>query len=337
MRCNRCLLPDTFPGITFNEEEICSICQRTPAIEDLRIHQQELKKKMDALIDKVRGGNTYDCIVAYSGGKDSTYTLKTLVQDYKLNCLAITIDNGFIAEQAVINCRTVTAALEVDFMFFTPSPGFMNNMYRTSIEDESVHSKAAIKRASAICNSCINLINNFMLKTALEKDVPIIAGGYIGGQVPKDAALLNLDLINQAKSKQFSLGNYERLFGLGARKYFDLNEDLVNNYKFDSLAVINPMLTIPISEEEIVASISELGWAKPKDTGKNSSNCLLNDLGIAIHHKKHNFNPYIAEIAEQVRHGLMDKETALIKAESIPSFDDLQEQAQKIGIDTDAI
>ena len=83
--------------------------------------------------------------------------------------------------------------------------------------------------------------------------------------------------------------------------------------------------------------ISALGWVKPEDTGLNSSNCLINDLGIAVHHKKHGFNPYVLEISEQVRYGLMDKEKAIKKANAIPDFSEVQEQAKQIGLNTDDV
>ena len=64
---------------------------------------------MGEILEASRGTGAYDAIVAFSGGKDSSYTLKLLVEDYGLNCLAVTIDNGFISEGAFKNCRTITA------------------------------------------------------------------------------------------------------------------------------------------------------------------------------------------------------------------------------------
>ena len=63
------------------------------------------------------------------------------------------------------------------------------------------------------------------------------------------------------------------------------------------------MLALAVPEEEIIAAIETLGWRKTSDTGVNSTNCQLNDLGIAVHFKKLRYNPYVMEIAEQVRGG----------------------------------
>ena len=92
------------------------------------------------------------------------------------------------------------------------------------------------------------------------------------------------------------------------------------------------MLTMSISEEEIIDQITQLGWVPVQDTGKHSSNCKLNDLGIAIHHHQYQFHPYEYELAEQVRYGLLDREKALEKLEDIPSFSSLKPQMDKIVV-----
>ena len=59
--------------------------------------------------------------------------------------------------------------------------------------------------------------------------------------------------------------------------------------------------------------IQYLGWKRPSDTDSNSSNCLLNTLGISIHQKKYGFHPYISEVANMVREGVMSRKEALEK------------------------
>jgi tRNA(Ile)-lysidine synthase TilS/MesJ len=330
-RCARCILPQTFPNVHFNEHGLCQFCQDTAPVEQLQAERKKLQESIAAaLISHKNSHANYDCIVAYSGGKDSTFTLKLLVEEYGLRCLAITIDNGFVAEQAVKNCKAVTAALGVDHIMFTPAPDFMNKLYTKSVT-EDIHPKSAIKRASRMCNSCINLINTYMLKAALQHQVKLIAGGYIGGQVPKDAAIMEIDLNLHGKLREQTLQRYTSHLGQEALKYLGLNADT------GKVTVVNPMLGVHLSEEQIIAQIASLGWVMTQNTGKNSSNCLLNDLGIAVHYKQYGFNPYQLEISEQVRHGLLEPEAALKKVEAIPAFADVAWQAKKIGLNVAAL
>lgn len=330
--CTRCILPATFPNITFDAAGLCTYCQMALDPNALDRERHQLRGRMEAAIEQNRGKGEYDCIVAFSGGKDSSYTLMRLVQTYGLKCLAVTIDNGFIAEQARHNCHTVTEALGVDFTFFRPAPDFMANMYRTSVTTGGVQTPASIKRASAICNSCISLINNLMVKFAVQYEAPLIAGGYIGGQVPKNMAVLDLNLIQQERMRASQREKYADLFGPAASQFFFIRQSLLQKQPEGRVLVINPMLTIAIREDEIIAAIRPLGWMPTNDTGRNSSNCRLNDLGIAIHYHKHKFHPYAFEIAEQVRYGLMSRAEALNKVQEIPAFANLSQQMSKIGI-----
>lgn len=330
--CTRCILPSTFPSLTFDAAGLCTYCQTALDLAALALERQQLRARMEAAIEQSRGKGEYDCIVAFSGGKDSSYTLMRLVREYHLNCLAITIDNGFIAEQARRNCHTVTEALGVDFTFFRPAPTFMANLYRTSVTTGGVQTPASIKRASAICNSCISLINNLMVKFALQYEAPLIAGGYIGGQVPKNMAVLDLNLIQQERMRAPQREKYLDLFGPAANQFFFIRQSLLQKQPEGRVMVINPMLTVAVREEEIIAAIQTLGWAPTTDTGRNSSNCRLNDLGIAIHYHQHQFHPYAFEIAEQVRYGLMSRAEALTKVQEIPAFAQLTPQMAQIGI-----
>lgn len=330
--CTRCVLPDTFPGLTFDERGQCDFCRDAPPPEGLAAHRDALRGRIEEAIAAARRPEGYECVVAFSGGKDSSYTLKLLVERYGLRCLAVTVDNGFVSEQARENCLAVTAALGVDLVTFRPAPDFMLRMYGESARTPGLHPPAAMRRASAICTSCINLINVHMLRVARQHRVTLVAGGYVGGQVPKDAAVLRLDLAVLGRKRAATVKRYRQSFGPLADRYFALGED---DEAEGVITVINPMLTVLAGEERIVEELGPLGWRRTKDTGHNSSNCRLNDLGILVHFRQHGFNPYLAEIAEQVRSGLMDRESGLRRAAMIPEPSAVGEQARQIGLRID--
>ena len=331
-RCIKCTIPDTFPGISFSDDGLCVYCQELDRGEPLETERSNLLRSMEDEIEKKRGKGEYDCIVAFSGGKDSTYTLMHMVNHYKLNCLAVTIDNDFVSKQAINNCYTVTNNLGVDFLLFKPASNFMMNMYKNSIRNEGLQTPASTKRISSVCHSCINLINNYMIKLSILHEAPLIAGGYIGGQIPKNASTINMNLIQKEQIKKPFFEKYKQAFGESSEKFFFIKESILTKLPTSTITIINPMLTLNIGEEDIIKTIEKIGWTKPKDTGKNSSNCLLNDLGIAIHYKKHKFHAYEFEVAEQVRLGLMSREDGLKKVTEIPEYEDLKEQINKVGL-----
>lgn len=326
--CVRCILPATFPGISFDAKGECNFCQNALPLADLDAHRATLRQEMEQAIEAARGRAAYDCVVAFSGGKDSSYTLKLLVERYGLTCLAVTIDNGFMSEQARVNGATVTERLGVDLVVFRPAPAFMNHLYRQSATRRDIHSPAAIKRASDLCSSCIGLINRHMIRVAVSHRTPLIAGGYIGGQVPKDGALLRVDLDAPAFSDEAAGARAVRAFGPDAARFFEVGSSGPRG----RVTIINPMLTLGVTEERIVEELHGLGWKRTDDTGQNSTNCRLNDLGILVHVRRYGFNPYAFEMAEQVRSGLLDRATALTRLAAVPDVTTVAQQARQIGL-----
>lgn len=338
LRCRRCLLPDTMPGLAFDAGGLCSVCQATPPAGELAGERAALRAAIGAEIDAQRRrprGGAYDAIVAYSGGKDSSYTLKLLVQDYGLRCLALTVDNGFLSDTTYANCRAVCTALGTDHLLFTPNRRFTEALYRTSAADETLHAPAAIRRASSICSSCIAMINTCVLRKAIELKVGLVAGGYLGGQVPRHGGLMRVRPSRQARMRQGAVEQMVGRLGEQARPYFEL-PPAAGADDDPEIVIVNPMLGVDLDEQDIVASLAPLGWVAPRDTGVTSTNCRLNDLGVYLHSHRHGFHPYAMEIAEQLRHGTLSREKALAKLQALPAREQVVWLAERIGLPPDA-
>ncbi len=137
--CARCILPESFPGISLGEDGVCSVCRTWEQGEDKRRegqdHHLELFRR---LVDKTResrahAGGSYDLLMAYSGGKDSTFTLGVLCRRFGLKVLALTFDNGFMAPGARENIRKVTTALGVDHLMVTPAFDTLRKAFAASV------------------------------------------------------------------------------------------------------------------------------------------------------------------------------------------------------------
>ncbi len=86
--CTRCVLPSNFPNITFDDAGVCNFCRRQDSATDAS-HRDEERTQFEAMLKTVRGKHQYDALCCYSGGKDSTYMLKMMVQDFGLNVLCL--------------------------------------------------------------------------------------------------------------------------------------------------------------------------------------------------------------------------------------------------------
>lgn len=316
-RCTRCVLSARFPGVQFDASGLCSFCRSQPSSDELAIRRQQVIADIEALVAGAATSGGYQVVVAYSGGKDSSYLLWLLAERFGARCLAVTVDNGFVSPTAFENCRRVLDSLGVDHLIYRPNFGFMKRVYRESLKGE-VHVPAARARASDVCNSCIKLINIVMVKTAVRHGCRIVAGGYIGAQVPRDGAMLEVTLSGLVSMGKFPLQTFSRRFGPEADRFYSYDDILPLVKEDDRIRIINPLLAIDYSEDEVIRRISELGWHRPPDTGVHSSNCQINDVGIVSHVKRYGFHPYEAELSDQVRRGTMSRDEALKRVETMP-------------------
>ena len=119
-KCTKCLLPETHESITFDDKGVCSICRQVEYKKD-KIDWEAKKIELEELIESYRGKYDYDCIVPFSGGKDSVWTLYYLMKEFKVKPLVVRFDHGFLRPNLNENTIKVLRNLGADFHTFTPN------------------------------------------------------------------------------------------------------------------------------------------------------------------------------------------------------------------------
>ena len=120
--CNRCVLPDTKPGLKIDNEGVCSACR---AVElKSQIDWSERKAKLHKICDGIRGlnPNGYDCIVPVSGGKDSITQVYTMSKVYNLNVLAVNVVAHVQTVEGIENLNSMVENLGVDLITISVRP-----------------------------------------------------------------------------------------------------------------------------------------------------------------------------------------------------------------------
>jgi tRNA(Ile)-lysidine synthase TilS/MesJ len=331
--CKICVLPETFPGIKLDEQGVCQFCTSYKGIQAINRKRVEHRQRFEELLKSLRerGTDGYDVLVAYSGGKDSTFTLDLLKNHYKLHILAITFDHGFVSPYAIANIQRVVETLGVDHIMFKPDFHLIKKVFQYSISNE-FHPPKALERASSICNSCMGLVKFVTLRLAVEKKIPLIAYGWSPGQAPIQSAILKNHPSFIAKAQQLFLSPLAPIAGPDIKSYFMPDNVLSDSAAMEFVYNINILAFLQYDEAQIYARIRELGWESPKDTDPNSTNCLLNALANQLHLEKHGFHPYAMELAELVREGVLSREEA-IKRLSKPSDPNVVEEIRiRLGL-----
>ncbi|MBK8805426.1 MAG: hypothetical protein IPO21_01765 [Bacteroidales bacterium] len=310
-RCTKCILSANFPRIKFDEKGVCNFCNNellhSTEQEDITSATLEVQK----LFDDKRGKSEYDAIVCYSGGKDSTYTLKLAVEKYKLNILSFTLDNGFISPVAFKNIEKVVTALGVDHITYRPSYEFMKGLYRVS-SLENIYNPKTLTRISSNCNSCISIINITSLKIALEKRIPFILAGFTLGQIPSNTIYYQNNYEFFKESRKPILDKFKSEIGPEVSRYMEISEDLLKSSE-SFPHNINLLCMEDITENEILEKIKPLGWIKPGDVDGCSTNCRINSFNNYVHTLKFGYSPYELELSHLIRKNLLSREEALEK------------------------
>ncbi len=300
--CTQCILPETFPGTRFDANGTCSHCRQEAHKAPSK--KADYRQKLDNFIQSLQGAApAYDVIAAYSGGKDSSYTLKLLKEKYGLRMLAMTFDNHFVSPASWQNIKTITNALQIDHITFRPPYPLMQSVFRlTSTED--IFPAPTLLRASSICTACIGMVKSLVLKTALEMRIPLVAFGWSPGQAPIQSAVMKTNPNLTRQSQKVFKAAFPNEIASQMESYL-IPETHYELYKHSFPHNIHPLAFFDYDEERIKSELENLGWSSPTDTDSNSTNCLLNAFANHCHLDRHGFHPYVWEIANMVRQGDM--------------------------------
>lgn len=164
-KCTQCNLPETYETIEFNEQGICNIC-RQKDYKDEKINWKKRAHMLADIVEQHRGKYEYDCILPFSGGKDSTYTLWYLVKHFKIRPLVVQFNHGFMRDTLLENNRRTFKKLGVDVISFTPNWKLVKRLMLETLI-----------RKGDFCWHCHTGIFAYPMHIALKYQVPLIFWG----------------------------------------------------------------------------------------------------------------------------------------------------------------
>lgn len=107
-RCTRCVLPETFPFISFDQDGVCNICKRYTK------NVVQGTEKAHAKLAELRKNEGDKCLLMLSGGRDSCYGLHHAVKELGLKPIAYTYDWGMVTDIARRNAERMCGKLGVE-------------------------------------------------------------------------------------------------------------------------------------------------------------------------------------------------------------------------------
>jgi glucosamine--fructose-6-phosphate aminotransferase (isomerizing) len=108
-RCTNCILPETMPFISFDSEGKCNYCTHYK-LRNIPKPKEELLN----LVAPYRRKNGPECIVPFSGGRDSCWGLHLIINELQMKPITYTYDWGMVTDLGRRNISRMCAELGVE-------------------------------------------------------------------------------------------------------------------------------------------------------------------------------------------------------------------------------
>lgn len=258
-KCVKCGLPETYETIEFDAQGVCNVC-RQHSFKSTKIDWPARKKMLDELIEQYRGKYEYDCIVPFSGGKDSTYTLLYLMREYKIKPLVVQFNHGFMRDTLLKNNERTFKQLGVDTLSFTPN---WKVVKRLMLE--------ALIRKGDFCWHCHTGIFSYPMHIAIKYNVPLVLWGEPSSEYTAyyDYAENEIEEVDETRFNRFvNLGiTAEDMKGM-IENDFELDPRDLNPYTYPATRDLKKLRYRSVC----------LGSFVPWDVRENTK-LIMNDLG----------------------------------------------------------
>ncbi len=173
--CARCLYPaNAKPTIILDDEGVCSGCRYHESRATLEIDWPERRRMFEQILEQARRergkrGNSHDCIIPVSGGKDSHYQVWLLKEKYGLDPLLVTFNHVYNTPAGVRNLRNLVSKSGCDLVRYTAGVDAVRRISRHMLEtvgDLTWHYHAGIR--------------TFPFQIAVKYNIPLIVWGEHG-------------------------------------------------------------------------------------------------------------------------------------------------------------
>jgi glutamine---fructose-6-phosphate transaminase (isomerizing) len=343
-RCTRCIMPSTMPLIVFDENGVCNFCRTYMKTRPLG---QSALEQLIAPLRSPRG--VPDCIVALSGGRDSSYGLHFAKKVLKLNPVAYTYDWGMVTDIARRNQSRMCAALGVEHIVVSADINRKLDNIRKNIEawlakpdlgmvtllmagdKQAEYYAEDVKRKTGI-RLIMYCRGNTLEDERFKFGYYGIFDGTPGGVIH------NLPLPGKLKM----LGYYARRF-LTNPKYINSSVyDTAWAFASAYLMTHNFMYLwqyIPWDEQHIVSTLKkQYAWETPSDT---VATWRIDDgtppFYNYIYYRLQGFTEHDGLRSNQIREGVITRSEALrlVIKENRPRYEALKWYFDRVGIDGD--
>lgn len=343
-RCTRCILPSTFPFIEFDSNDVCSVCRNWHSPTHHGID------RLRALADQHRRNNgDADCLVAFSGGRDSSYGLHFIKKELGLNPIAYTFDWGMVTDLARRNQSRMCGKLGIEHIIRSPDIAKKRRNIRRNLDawlaspdlgmipllmagDKQMYQIGRDLRKETGVDLVFFCAGNELERTEFKS-------GFCGLQENAHGQVLwKYSLLNKIKLAAYYAGAF-----IKNPRYINVSvPDTLSAYASTYIAKDDFAYLyhyIPWDEDTITKTLDDkYGWERALDT---ENTWRIGDGTAAfynyIYYTVAGFSEHDTFRANQVRVGLISREEAMgrIKIDNQPRYAAMRSYAELVGMNLD--
>lgn len=342
-RCTKCILPETMPFIRFDEQGICNYCINYKP--SLIAGEARLLTDVERYIRENKNPNA-NCLVAFSGGRDSSYALYYIKEKLGLNPIAYTFDWGMVTDLARRNQARICGQLGIEHIVISADIRKKRDNIRKNIE-------AWLKKPS------LGMIPLFMAgdKQYMHYPFKIMENlglnllFFCGNRLEKTGFKTGFCGVEDVSNWyfDFSLAKKLQILTYYSKQYLT-NLSYINSSLLDTCAGVYSSFFrktnylqffeyLPWDEAEINQTLKrEFDWELAGDT---TSSWRIGDGTAAfynyIYYTVAGFTENDTFRSNQIREGTISREEALksVLSENQPRYQTIREYANTIGFDYD--
>jgi N-acetyl sugar amidotransferase len=316
--CKGCFMPSTRPRISFDKHGYCNGCTYNKSRKDI-VDWNARKSELEEIVKrnkKSSSNNTYDCVVGWSGGKDSSAVAISLKKELGLNPLLVTFAPLIPTIEGEFNRRNL---LEYGFDSILVTPNqkisrYLSKKFLIERGDPKVHWNAGINAVT------INVASAYKIPTVFYSEH---GESEYGGRILDEKSTMERS-IDEIMENQ--IGDDPRNWTDSVVNQRDLEPYIINESNMEHLQILyyahffswDIVQNIELVENEVKFMRNNRGRTYGTFTDFDSLDDVMDDLYYYMQYIKFGFGRCLRDCARQIQRNRMTRREAF---ELISNYD----------------
>lgn len=275
----------------------------------------------DNLVNKIKSlgkNKDYDCLLMFSGGKDSSYLLYYLSQVLGLRVVSVTLTHNYLAPETLANIESFAKRYSAKHITVENTSlnyagkHFLENWINRPDEGSLIN----------LCTGCRLGLVELIVETAKKENLNVVVTGH----TPFEATDYRMNLVNFPKEKSgtifFILGYFRLLLRNPSLlsdfkalkiliKEFYYHSNRKNIFERNGITRLFPFYDyLKYDESEIVETLKKLNWQKASVSAKSywRADCNMNAIRQFFHGYISGYNEQEMYYGKMLKDNLITRE-----------------------------